>query len=102
MSVTKLSHKRFGTDVTDQIPNPRSDRAPFRGVQSHGVSRYVIVIMCVQYIGRESGTSSNEKARRLRCDLHHKNIGSFISESVNRVVVIPEESVEVDLVSQPI
>ena len=39
---------------------------------------------------------------RSRCDLHYENVGCFVPEPADDIVLIPEETVEVDFVSQPI
>ena len=46
--------------------------------------------------------SSKDKAFRSRCNLHDEDVGCFEPKPVDRVVVIPEETIEINLVSQPI
>ena len=54
------------------------------------------------YVGTCSTWYIQIEARRSRCNLHHEDVGRFVPKSVDRVVIIPKEAIEVDFVSQPI
>ena len=51
---------------------------------------------------RRAAASSNDKACCSRCNLHHEDVGCFVPKPVDCVVVILEETIEVDFISQPI